>query len=104
MGVETHHIDSLDAITPEGCAAAIHLAVRVHVKNDAAADALAELRTINVNGRLKTADAASRTGANRFVFVSGIKALAELDPGHRLTEPTHAIHPNRTACPKPKPK
>lgn len=88
-GPHTVQIKSLDALTPavfEGCTSVIHLAARVHVMNDAAADPLAAFRAINVDGALRTADAARRAGATRFVFVSSIKALAELDDGRPLTE------------------
>jgi UDP-glucose 4-epimerase len=88
-GAYEKQVPSLDAIRPavfEGCASVIHLAARVHVMNDAAADPLAAFRAINVDGALKTADAARRAGATRFVFVSSIKALAELDDGRPLTE------------------
>ncbi|MDR5732640.1 SDR family oxidoreductase [Caballeronia sp. LZ025] len=88
-GPHTVQVKSLDAIAPavfEGCASVIHLAARVHVMNDAATDPLAAFRAVNVDGALKTADAARRAGATRFVFVSSIKALAELDDGHPLTE------------------
>ncbi|WP_244815410.1 SDR family oxidoreductase [Caballeronia sp. Lep1P3] len=94
-GARMVEVPSLDAITPdafEGCACVIHLAARVHVMNDAAADPLTAFRAINVEGALKTADAAHRAGATRFVFVSSIKALAELDHGEPLKE-TDARHP-----------
>lgn len=94
-GVDIVRIDSLDDITPaafENCAAVIHLAARVHVMNDAATDKLAAFRAINVEGALKTAHAATRAGATRFVFVSSIKALAELDAGRPLRE-TDERHP-----------
>jgi UDP-glucose 4-epimerase len=97
-GVEARQIASLDTITPDAfadCAAVIHLAARVHVMNDASADPLAEFRAINVDGALRCADAASRAGAKRFVFVSSIKALAELDAGRPLveTDPRHPPDP-----------
>jgi len=88
-GVETKRITSLDAVTPEifaGAQAVVHLAARVHVMRDAAADPLAAFRATNVEGTLKAADAAVRAGATRFVFVSSIKALAELDDGRPLKE------------------
>ncbi|WP_250534517.1 SDR family oxidoreductase [Caballeronia sp. AZ10_KS36] len=88
-GPHTVQIESLDAITPavfEGCDAVIHLAARVHVMRDAAADPLAAFRAVNVDGALQTADAARRAGATRFVFVSSIKALAEFDHGEPLKE------------------
>ncbi len=94
-GFEAVHLRSLDAITPdafEGCASVVHLAARVHVMSDAATNPLAEFRAVNVDGALKAADAARRAGATRFVFVSSIKALAELDPGRPLTE-TDARNP-----------
>jgi UDP-glucose 4-epimerase len=88
-GFETVHIGSLDAITPaafKDCTSVVHLAARVHVMNDASADPLAAFRAINVDGALKTAEAALQAGAKRFVFVSSIKALAELDSGRPLLE------------------
>ncbi|MEM5312038.1 SDR family oxidoreductase [Paraburkholderia sp. JHI869] len=88
-GEEAMHIASLDAITPDAFArvdSVVHLAARVHVMRDAAADPLAAFRATNVDGTLKVAEAAMRAGARRFVFVSSIKALAELDPGRPLVE------------------
>ncbi|KMY84981.1 UDP-glucose 4-epimerase [Candidatus Paraburkholderia calva] len=82
-------VRSLADIAPavfEGCASVIHLAARVHVMNDSAADPLADFRAINVDGTLKTADAAFRAGAKRFVYVSSIKALDKRDPGRPLEE------------------
>lgn len=64
----------------------VHLAARVHVMDDAAADRDAAFRATNVEGSLRAADAARRHGARRFVFVSSIKALAETDGGRPLRE------------------
>jgi UDP-glucose 4-epimerase len=94
-GVTPVHIGSLDAVTPasfEKCASVIHLAARVHVMSDAATDPLAAFRAINVDGTLSVADAALRAGARRLVFVSSIKALAELNDGRPLKE-TDTPHP-----------
>ncbi|VXC34171.1 UDP-glucose 4-epimerase [Burkholderia sp. 8Y] len=94
-GAHTVQVPSLDAITPavfQGCDAVIHLAARVHVMRDAAADPLAAFRAVNVDGALATAEAARRAGATRFVFVSSIKALAEFDHGEPLKE-TDERHP-----------
>ncbi|TCK42761.1 UDP-glucose 4-epimerase [Paraburkholderia sp. BL8N3] len=88
-GVETKRITSLDAVTPEifaGAQAVVHLAARVHVMRDADTNPLAAFRATNVEGSLRAADAAVRAGATRFVYVSSIKALAELDPGRPLKE------------------
>ncbi|KVV24872.1 NAD-dependent dehydratase [Burkholderia cepacia] len=68
------------------CDAFIHLAARVHVMDDQAADPLAAFRAVNVDGALNAARAASRAGARRFVFVSSIKALGETEPGRPWRE------------------
>ncbi|MFM0629605.1 NAD-dependent epimerase/dehydratase family protein [Paraburkholderia xenovorans] len=64
----------------------IHLAARVHVMRESAADSLAAFREANVAGALRVAQAAHRAGARRMVFVSSIKALAETDSGRPLRE------------------
>jgi len=64
----------------------VHLAARVHVMRDAASDPLTAFRAINVDGTLNVAQAAQAAGAQRFVFVSSIKALAETDAGTPLRE------------------
>ncbi|KVO05330.1 NAD-dependent dehydratase [Burkholderia ubonensis] len=64
----------------------VHLAARVHVMRDLAADPLAAFRATNVDGTMRVAEAARRNGVARFVFVSSIKALAESDRGEALRE------------------
>ncbi|WP_433704340.1 NAD-dependent epimerase/dehydratase family protein [Paraburkholderia sacchari] len=64
----------------------IHLAARVHVMNDTAADPLAAFRATNVEGALRVARAARERGARRMVFVSSVKAAAEFDGGMPLAE------------------
>ncbi|KXU90946.1 NAD-dependent dehydratase [Paraburkholderia monticola] len=73
----------------------VHLAARVHVMQDGAADPLAEYRAVNVQGTLDAASAALRGGARRFVFVSSIKALGECEPGRpwREDDPAHPTDP-----------
>jgi nucleoside-diphosphate-sugar epimerase len=61
--------------------AAIHLAARVHVMGETAASALPAYRETNVYGSLRVAEAALRAGARRFVYVSSIKALGDVEPG-----------------------
>jgi nucleoside-diphosphate-sugar epimerase len=68
------------------CDAVIHLAARVHMMHDTAADPLAAYRETNVAGSLRIARAAHAAGARRFVFVSSIKALGDSDPGRPLLE------------------
>ncbi|WP_250440073.1 SDR family oxidoreductase [Caballeronia sp. AZ1_KS37] len=91
-GVDVRHIDGLDSIAPEafaGCDAVIHLAARVHVMADAAAQSQAVLeayRAVNVDCTLAAAECARRAGVTRFVMMSSVKALGESDPGRPFTE------------------
>ncbi|MFX1684459.1 SDR family oxidoreductase [Paraburkholderia sp. A2RI-6] len=64
----------------------VHLAARVHVMYDTAADTLAAFRATNVDGSLRVARAARERGAKRMVFVSSVKAAAEFDGGVPLCE------------------
>ncbi|AXE99335.1 UDP-glucose 4-epimerase family protein [Paraburkholderia hospita] len=64
----------------------VHLAARVHVMHDTAADPDAAFRATNVDGTLRLAAAARQHGVPRFVFVSSIKAAAEQDRGQSLRE------------------
>lgn len=64
----------------------VHLAARVHVMREEAADPDAAFRATNVEGALRVAQAAWRHGVRRFVFVSSVKALAEGDEGRPLRE------------------
>lgn len=64
----------------------VHLAARVHVMGDGAADPLAEYRAVNVRGTLNAASAALKAGGRRFIFVSSVKALGEGEPGRPWRE------------------
>jgi nucleoside-diphosphate-sugar epimerase len=64
----------------------IHLAARVHVMHDSSSDPLAAYRATNVAGTLEVAKVAAQAGARRFVFVSSVKALGEVEPGHPWRE------------------
>ncbi|MFM0737762.1 SDR family oxidoreductase [Paraburkholderia xenovorans] len=64
----------------------VHLAARVHVMRDDAADPDAAFHATNVEGTLRLARAARNHGARRFVFVSSVKAQAEEDNGRPLRE------------------
>lgn len=85
---DTPDFGGLDAAWPEALRpdCVVHLAARVHVMRDSAADPLAAFRATNVEGTLRVAQAAHAHGAKRFVYVSSIKALAERDSGIALTE------------------
>jgi nucleoside-diphosphate-sugar epimerase len=64
----------------------IHLAARVHVMRDTAADPLEAFRATNVIGTMRVAQAAVRAGVRRFVYVSSIKAVGETERGGPLRE------------------
>ena len=55
----------------------VHLAARVHVMHDRAADPLADFRAVNVEGTRALAEQAVRHGVRRLVFVSSIKVNGE---------------------------
>jgi len=57
--------------------AVVHLAARVHVMTDTAADPLEEFRKVNTRGALALARAAAADGVGKFVFLSSIKANGE---------------------------
>jgi UDP-N-acetyl-alpha-D-quinovosamine dehydrogenase len=65
----------------------IHLAARVHLVDDRAADPLAEFRRINVLGTERLARAAAAAGVRRLVFLSSIKVNGDASaPGRPFTE------------------
>ncbi|MFL9914529.1 SDR family oxidoreductase [Paraburkholderia fungorum] len=68
------------------CDCVVHLAARVHVMNDNAPDPEAAFRATNVEGTLRLSAAAQQRGAQRFLFLSSIKAVAERDEGKPLCE------------------
>jgi nucleoside-diphosphate-sugar epimerase len=80
--------EGADAVWPgtESASSVVHLAARVHVMQDSAADPLSAFRVANVDGTLRIAKAAHARGVRRFVFVSSIKAVGEADRGHALRE------------------
>ena len=55
----------------------VHLAARVHVMRETAADALAEFRRVNVTGTLNLAEQAAAAGVQRFVYLSSVKVNGE---------------------------
>lgn len=70
-----------------GADAVVHLAARVHVMAERAADPLAEYRRANVDGTLRLARAAVAAGVKRFVLVSTVKVNGEAtQAGHPFTE------------------
>ena len=65
----------------------VHLAARVHVMHDTAADPLKAFRAVNVDGTLNLARQAAVAGVKRFVFISSVKVNGERTlPGRAFTE------------------
>jgi nucleoside-diphosphate-sugar epimerase len=65
----------------------VHLAARVHVMHDTAADRLTAFRNVNVGGTLHLARQAAAAGVKRFVFISSVKVNGEsTPPGRAFTE------------------
>jgi nucleoside-diphosphate-sugar epimerase len=65
----------------------IHLAARVHVMQDTAADPLTEFRQVNTLGTEQLARSAAASGVKRLVYVSSIKVSGETThDSNKLTE------------------
>lgn len=63
-----------------GVDSVVHLAARVHLMRETAADPLTEFRRTNVALTLNLARQAARAGVRRFVFISSIKVNGEVTP------------------------
>ncbi len=61
----------------DGIDAVAHLAARVHVMSDTAADPLAAFRAVNTAGTLRLAEESAAAGVRRLVFLSSVKALVD---------------------------
>ena len=61
----------------EGVDVVVHLAARVHVMQEQAADPLAAFRSINTIGTMRLAKQAVEKGVKRFIFLSSIKVNGE---------------------------
>ena len=72
----------------EGIDTVIHLAARVHVMDDRAADPLQFFREVNHDGTERLAREAAASGVKRLVFASSIKVNGEESPA-----PYHAASP-----------
>lgn len=68
------------AAFPREAETCVHLAARVHVMKETAADALKEYRRINAEGTISLARRAADAGCRRFVFISSIKVNGEETP------------------------
>lgn len=61
----------------DGVDTVVHLAARVHVMEERAADPLAEFRRVNVEGTRLLLEEAEAAGVKSFVFASSVKAMGE---------------------------
>lgn len=77
-----------------GIDAILHLAARVHIMDDPAANPLAAFRAVNTAGTLNLARQAAAAGVRRFVFVSSIKVNGE------STESGHPFRHDDTPAPQ----
>ena len=82
QGVEPRQIESIDARTDwqqivENVDTIVHLAARVHVMKDTAADPFVEYWNVNVEGTRQLAECAAAAGVKRFVFLSTVKVNGE---------------------------
>ncbi|KXS31581.1 MAG: hypothetical protein AWT59_2278 [Candidatus Gallionella acididurans] len=95
-GMESVAVGAIDGGTDwsaalSGVDAVIHLAARVHVMKDSAADPLAEFLKVNLHGTENLAIQAAQAGVKRLVYVSSVKVNGEstsasdtLSPGPSL--------------------
>lgn len=72
IGAETQWREAL-----EGIDLVIHLAARVHVMKDPAADPLSAFRAVNTEGTVKLAESAQKAGVRRILYISTIKVNGE---------------------------
>lgn len=82
MGVEMVVAGAIDADTNwddalHGIDVVIHLAARVHIMHDTAADPLAEFLKVNTHGAVNLARQAAAAGVKRLVYLSSIKVNGE---------------------------
>ncbi len=79
-GVVVGDIDGQTDWQLEGVDSIVHLAARVHVMSDRAADPLAEFRKINIAGTERLARQAAAAGVQRLIYLSSIKVNGESTP------------------------
>ena len=75
VGAIDARTDWTEALADIDCV--VHLAARVHVMDDTAADPLAAFRAANVDATLNLARQAAAAGARRVIFISSIKVNGE---------------------------
>jgi len=89
LGPDTIWVDAVAGIDT-----VIHLAARVHIMDDPAADPRTEFHRVNVEGTLKLARDAVSAGVRRLVFISSIKVNGEETvTSYTSDSPTHPSDP-----------
>ena len=81
------------ALALEGVNSVVHLAARVHVMQDTAAEPLAEFRRTNVQASLNLARQAAGAGVRRFIFVSSVKVNGEYTQAGQSFDADGEPHP-----------
>jgi len=76
-----------------GADVVMHLAARVHVMNESAADPLAAFRAVNVDATVNLARQAARAGVRRFLFLSSIKVNGEETARDKPFKASDVPHP-----------
>lgn len=99
LGSETDWTNAL-----RGVDAVIHLAARVHVMKEAAADPLAEFLMVNLHGTENLAQQAAKVGVKRFVYVSSIKVNGESTLTLKPSSGRRVVPDSFTAFDKPHPQ
>lgn len=84
LGELSADLDWSDALI--GVSVVIHIAARVHVLNETAADPLAEFRKANVDGTLQLAKQSKAAGVQRFIFISSIGVNGSTTNGRAFKE------------------
>ncbi|MES2400038.1 MAG: NAD-dependent epimerase/dehydratase family protein [Pseudomonadota bacterium] len=85
--------DTLWSDVLTGVDSIVHLAARVHLMHETAADPLTEFRRTNVTLTLNLARQASAAGVRRFVFISSIKVNGEVTPAGQPFNAEDQPHP-----------
>jgi nucleoside-diphosphate-sugar epimerase len=75
------------------CDAVVHLAARVHMMRDRAADPAAAYQRVNTEATLGLARQAAAAGVRRFVFLSSIKVNGEVNRDGQPFRPADEAHP-----------
>ncbi|MDK4706459.1 SDR family oxidoreductase [Rhizobium sp. CNPSo 4062] len=91
IGTMDRDTDWTDALA--GVDVVMHLAARVHVMNESAADPLAAFRAVNVDATVNLARQAAAAGVKRFIFLSSIKVNGEGTSAARPFSASDAPHP-----------